>query len=141
MSRIGIFPAIAARRSTMSRFVHLVTAANPVETVTDNRAPRSRRSRAASVSCLLAVLAISSLFFFSVAALAQSDVGTIVGFVKDQSGAVVPNATVTIRNEGTGELHTVTSDEQGHFVAPSLPPAYYSMTRRGQRVREIYQFP
>jgi hypothetical protein len=122
MSRIGIFPAIAARRSTISRF------ANPVETVTDNRAPRSRGSRAASVSCLLAVLAISSVLFFSVAALAQSDVGTIVGFAKDQSGAVVPNATVTIRNEGTGELHTVTSDEQGHYVAPSLPPAYYSVT-------------
>jgi hypothetical protein len=128
MSRIGIVPVIAARRSTTSRFVHLVTAAKPVETVTDNCAPGSRRSRAASVSCLLAVLAISGLLFFPVATLAQSDVGTIVGFAKDQSGAVVPNTTVTIRNEGTGELHTVTSDEQGHYVAPSLPPAYYSMT-------------
>ena len=128
MSRIGIFPAIAARRSTMSRFVHLVTAANPVETVTDNFAPKSRGSRAAGASCLFAVLAIFSLLFFSVAGFAQSDVGTIVGFVKDQSGAVVPNATVTITNEATGEVHTATSDEQGHFAAPSLPPAFYSMS-------------
>src|ERR1700722_20781510 len=85
MSRIGSFPAIAARRSTMSRSVDLVTAAKPVETVTDKRPARSKRSMAAGVSCLLAVLAISSLLFFSVAALAQSDVGTIVGFAKDQS--------------------------------------------------------
>jgi Carboxypeptidase regulatory-like domain/TonB-dependent Receptor Plug Domain len=95
MSRIGIFPVITVRRSTMSRFVPLVTAI---------------------------------LLFFPVTALAQSDVGTIVGFVRDQSGAVVPNATVTIRNEGTGELHSVTSDEAGHYVAPSLLPAYYSVT-------------
>src|SRR6202051_4342837 len=91
MSRIGIFPVIPARRSTMPRFVHLATAANPVETVTDNIPPltriavsgpphKSRRSIAAGVSCLFALLAISSLLFFSVAALAQSDVGTIVGF-------------------------------------------------------------
>jgi Carboxypeptidase regulatory-like domain/TonB-dependent Receptor Plug Domain len=122
----------------MSRFVHMVAAANAVETVTDNipltriavsgPAPRSSRSIAAAVTCLLTVLTISSLLFFSMAALAQSDVGTIVGFVRDQSGAVVPNATVTIRNEGTGELHSVTSDEAGHYVAPSLLPTYYSMT-------------
>ena len=107
----------------MSRFVHLVTAANPVETVTDNPcAAGPGRSIAAGVSCLLAVLAISSLLFFSVAALAQSDVGTIVGFVKDQSGAVVPNATVTIRNEGTGELHSVTSDERDITWRPACRP-------------------
>ena len=39
---------------------------------------------------------VTAIFLlFSVAAIAQSDVGTIVGFAKDQSGAVVPNATVT----------------------------------------------
>jgi hypothetical protein len=66
--------------------------------------------------------------FFSIAAFAQSDVGTIVGFVKDSTGAVVPSAKVTITNEGTGEVHTVTTDAQGHYTVPSLPPAYYSMT-------------
>jgi len=83
----------------------------------------------ASVSLLCAALMI----FISVAAFAQSDVGTIVGFVKDQSGAVVPNAKVTIQNEGTGELHTVSTDEEGRYTAPSLPPAYYSMTAEGLR--------
>jgi Carboxypeptidase regulatory-like domain/TonB-dependent Receptor Plug Domain len=83
---------------------------------------------AAAFSWRRPVMGLVFTLFFAAAAFAQSDVGTIVGFVKDQSGAVVPNATVTIRNEGTGEAHTVTTDEAGHYAAPSLPPATYSMT-------------
>jgi hypothetical protein len=48
--------------------------------------------------------------FLAVPALGQSDVGTIVGFVRDQSGAIVPGASVTIRNEGTAAEQTVTAD-------------------------------
>ncbi len=51
-----------------------------------------------------------------------------MGFVKDQSGAEVPGAHVTVKNEGTGETRTVTSDAQGHYTVPDLPPAVYSMT-------------
>src|SRR5216684_459340 len=118
MSSNATYPVISARCSTGSEFFPLVEATNSTET--DARpSPQTR---------MFFALAISICLFFSVAAFAQSDVGTIVGFAKDQSGAVVPNATVAIRNEATGELHTVTSDEQGHYVAPSLTPAYYSMT-------------
>ena len=113
MSKSGIFPAVAACRSIVSRLVCWVT---------------SSVAQLVTGSGVSVALAISIALFLPVAVLAQSDVGTIVGFAKDQSGAVVPGATVTIRNEGTGEVHTVTSDEQGHYVAPSLPPAYYSMT-------------
>jgi hypothetical protein len=62
------------------------------------------------------------------AAVAQNDVGSIVGFVTDQTGAVIPNATITIVNEGTGETRTAVSDAQGHYAVPNLPPAIYSMT-------------
>lgn len=58
---------------------------------------------------------------------AQSDVGSISGFVRDKSGAVLPNAKVTIRNEGTGQAFTVTTDSDGHYTVPNLPPATYSM--------------
>jgi hypothetical protein len=68
------------------------------------------------------------IFLLPVVVLAQSDVGTIVGFIRDQTGAVVPGAKVTILNEGTGEVHTVSSDAQGHYTLPSLPPASYSIT-------------
>ena len=74
---------------------------------------------------LCAVLSIT--FFFPAHGFAQSDVGTISGFVRDQSGAAVPNAKVTILNESTGESHTVTSDSQGHYTLTNLRPAVYSM--------------
>lgn len=85
-----------------------------------------RKAMRASVAYLCATITICILF--PITTLAQSDVGTIVGVVRDQSGAVVPKAKVTIQNEGTGELHTVFTDTQGHYTVPSLPPANYSMT-------------
>jgi hypothetical protein len=86
-----------------------------------------RKPTRAGLSYLCAAITICFLFF-PLFVFAQSDVGTIVGFVKDSTGAVVPSAKVIITNEGTGEVHTVTTDAQGHYTVPSLPPAYYSMT-------------
>jgi hypothetical protein len=64
----------------------------------------------------------------SATARAQNDVGSIVGFISDPSGAVIPGAQVTVVNEGTGETRRVTSDASGHYAVPNLPPAVYSMT-------------
>jgi hypothetical protein len=84
-----------------------------------------RKSIFAKAFCFSILFAI--YLAFSLPAFAQSDVGTITGFVRDPSGAVVPNAKVTIRNEGTGEVHIVTSDAQGHYTVPNLLPALYTM--------------
>ena len=59
---------------------------------------------------------------------AQQDVGSIVGFISDPTGAVIPGAQVTVVNEGTGEKRVVTTDAAGHYAVPNLPPAVYSMT-------------
>jgi hypothetical protein len=64
----------------------------------------------------------------STVAFAQSDVGTITGFVRDPTGAVVPNAKVTIKSEATNEEHTVTTDSGGHYTVPSLLPGLYTMS-------------
>ena len=72
--------------------------------------------------------AITVFLAMSATGAAQSDVGSISGFIKDKSGAVIPNASVTIRNEGTDESHIVQTDSDGHFAVPNLPPATYSMT-------------
>src|ERR1041384_3056453 len=51
-----------------------------------------------------------SLFLLLVlvtAAFAQSNTGSITGVVSDQNGAVVPNATVTVTNQGTNEISLV----------------------------------
>lgn len=84
-----------------------------------------RKSILAKAFCFCILFAI--YIALSTAAFAQSDVGTITGFVRDPSGAVIPNARVTIRNEGTGEVHAVTSDTQGHYTVPNLLPALYTM--------------
>ncbi len=72
--------------------------------------------------------ALAFLIGLSTAAFAQSDVGTITGFVKDPSGAVVPSAKVVIKSEATGEEHAVTADGDGHYTVPNLPPGLYTLT-------------
>jgi Carboxypeptidase regulatory-like domain/TonB-dependent Receptor Plug Domain len=77
------------------------------------------------ICCLCAMLLLS---VFSHPALAQNDVGSIVGFVTDQSGAALAGATVVAVNEGTGETRTVSTDSAGHYALPNLVPAPYTLT-------------
>src|SRR5437867_11775727 len=58
---------------------------------------------------------------------AQSDLGRISGFIKDPSGATVPNAKVTVRNN-TGVERQVTTNESGYFVITNVPAGLYTMT-------------
>ncbi|SEG17317.1 TonB-dependent Receptor Plug Domain [Bryocella elongata] len=62
-------------------------------------------------------------------ALAQSTTsGDISGTLSDPTGAVVPNATITVTNTGTGETKTVTSSAGGSFRASLLTPGSYKVT-------------
>jgi hypothetical protein len=67
-------------------------------------------------------------FVFNTVAFAQNDVGNIVGQVMDQTGAVIPNASVAITNEGTGQTHTVLSDASGRYTEPNLEPSLYTVS-------------
>jgi hypothetical protein len=60
-------------------------------------------------------------------AFGQSNTGSITGVVTDQNGAVVPNATVNITNQGTNEKRTVQADAEGRYEVPSLPTGVYSV--------------
>lgn len=51
----------------------------------------------------------------------------VQGIVQDPSGAVVPKATVTITNNGTGAARTANSDENGNFRFLSLAPGAYTV--------------
>src|SRR5215469_135875 len=68
-----------------------------------------------------------SLLFSAGFALAQSPAGSISGTVTDQSGAVIPNATITITDKATAATRVITANAQGLFSAPSLAAGDYEV--------------
>ena len=58
---------------------------------------------------------------------ARAQQGTILGTVYDQTGGVVPNATVTITNTETNLVTTETTGKEGDYVAPLLNIGHYTI--------------
>jgi hypothetical protein len=75
-------------------------------------------------------MALLAIFAFGSAAQAQ-ETGQISGTVTDPTGAVVPNATIAIKNLGTNAVRTVTSNSTGAYVVTGLQPANYEVTVTG----------
>ena len=61
------------------------------------------------------------------ALLAQSDNAALSGSVADSSGALLPNAKVTVRNSATKETFAVTTNNSGNFTVPNVAPGNYSV--------------
>lgn len=53
--------------------------------------------------------------------------GAIQGVVKDAQGAMLPGASVVIRNVDTGARFETTTDRDGHYQVLALPPAEYEV--------------
>ena len=66
---------------------------------------------------VLAFLACASSLLI-VTASAQSVYGSVFGTVSDKSGAVIPDATVTVTDEAKGTVVTVTSNGAGDYSVP-----------------------
>src|SRR6266576_6694150 len=75
---------------------------------------------------LLALLLIHSVAML-VDVQAQVAGGTITGTVVDSSGRLIANASVSITNVATGINRTVTTNEDGLYIAPNLLPASYEL--------------
>src|SRR5690348_8371494 len=73
----------------------------------------------------------------SFAVMAQTPTGTISGSVTDESGAVVPNATVTVTNKTTGFTRTMTTNAEGLFSAPALQAGDYEVRVEMQGFRTL----
>jgi carboxypeptidase family protein len=58
---------------------------------------------------------------------AAQDTGTISGIVVDNSGQLVPGATVTLTNEATSGVRTQTSGARGEFAFRAVPPGSYTV--------------
>ena len=72
---------------------------------------------------------LSTLFI--VGAMAQAGTGGIAVTVADSTGAVVPNATVTLTSKATNQTQTATTSSEGLFNFVSLQPGTYTVKAGG----------
>jgi hypothetical protein len=70
---------------------------------------------------------VIALLLLCATALAQVQTGTISGTVRDNTGAVIPNAHVTIKNLDTGATRDTVTSAQGGYTVPGLPPGNYEV--------------
>jgi len=82
-------------------------------------------------------LAAFCMFFASGVAWSQSVQGIITGTVTDPTGAVVPNATVTITNAGTNISQTATTGSDGSYRFPLVPPGTYVVDVKAANFAEV----
>ena len=68
------------------------------------------------------------LALFSTRAFGQADTGTISGTVRDATGGVVPDATITAKNIATSAQRTVQTDSTGGYTIPGLAPGTYEVS-------------
>ena len=80
------------------------------------------RSRSLSVFFLLMALALAA------PVAAQTPLGRVAGTVLDESGGVLPGATITLTSVGTGQVMTAVSGERGAFLFPQVPVGNYKVS-------------
>jgi hypothetical protein len=75
------------------------------------------------VTFLLVLYAIFPLFL-----VAQADRGSISGRITDNTGAIIPQTAVVLRNEDTRVVQTAVTNADGAYVFQSLNPGSYTIT-------------
>lgn len=85
-------------------------------------------SRRVTVSVRMALAGLIMLCMASGIRLrAQTVTGTVLGIVLDTSGAVVPNAQITITNQDTGVVRAAATSADGLYNIPSLEAGNYTV--------------
>lgn len=87
----------------------------------------------------LALLLAASAFLGFSSLEAQSIQSTILGAVSDSAGGMIPDATVTVRNEGTNFTTSVTTDESGAYRVAGLQTGFYQVTVTAKGFRTFSQ--
>ncbi len=90
---------------------------------------RKLGSRSVAALCGALILNVVGGMYF--VAGAQTNTATLSGTVTDNKGAVVPDVVITVSNTATGSKRQATTNREGFFTVPLLPPGAYSL--RAQR--------
>lgn len=72
--------------------------------------------------------ALLSVLLCCAGALAQNATTSLRGVVKDPTGAVVPGATISVANKGSGQTLKATANGSGEYQLVQIPPATYTIT-------------
>src|SRR5438094_3541674 len=75
------------------------------------------------VAAIVALIALGTCLSF-----AQTSTATILGTVKDASGALIPGVSITVKHTESGLTRTVVSGERGGYNVPLLPVGPYEIT-------------
>ena len=89
--------------------------------------------RSRNCTALLACLTVTPLL------LAQNPTATMVGTVRDQSGAIVVGAALEIRDTDSGNTRKAVADQRGEFTVPDLAPGPYEVTITHAGFRTVRQ--
>lgn len=76
----------------------------------------------------MAAIALLVLLLGGSAAMAQILYGSLTGTITDKTGAVIPNVSVTVTNQGTGEVRTVKAGGQGSYDVLDVLPGTYTIS-------------
>src|SRR5437773_2323146 len=80
------------------------------------------------ISLGLVVFAVAILLPGDIRAQARLTGADLDGTVRDESGAVIPGATITVTSVDTHVTRSALTDAQGHFVVPALAPGTYRVS-------------
>src|SRR5438094_1742217 len=75
------------------------------------------------VAAIVALIALGTCLSF-----AQSSTATILGVVRDTSGALIPGVSITVKHTESGRTRTIVSSERGGYNVPLLPVGAYEIT-------------
>jgi hypothetical protein len=70
---------------------------------------------------------VMQFLLLSAAAVAQ-DTASLTGTIRDNTGAVIPDASVTLKNSATGIARDLKTNSAGEYVAAAVPPGQYNLT-------------
>src|SRR6266545_7341617 len=80
------------------------------------------------IKAIRSIFVLAALFACSSYVVIAQTTGTISGDVRDEKEAVIPKATVTVRNVRTNDLRTAQTDDDGRYRFTNMPVGDYEVT-------------